>query len=175
MPINSINHNWTLMINMKVETIITIVGPRLFTSHVRLRLALSVTNPVWIYEFSQAMDASCFPLSPRNVELLLLDKEPGRVRRLKCPCLRLRRLKWLTLTLTLILTGRAWSASASCADQRRRQTTSDHGSDLGQQINLACGHNCLVTRSGFRVARFSTWWSPLFDVGCSTPVQSITV
>ena len=66
---------------------------------------------VWIYGFSQATDPPCFP-SARNVELLLLDKET-RVRRLKCPCLRLRlwRLKWLTLTLTRLL---AWSASASC-------------------------------------------------------------
>ena len=72
---------------------------------------------VWIYGFSQATDPPCFP-SPRNVELLLLDKET-RVRRLKCPCLRLRlwRLKWLTLTRLL-----AWTASASCEPvmQQRR-------------------------------------------------------
>lgn len=93
------------MINMKVETIINTRAWVIYVScQVETRPSCQSQTLSGFTNFPRRLMPFVFPLSPRNVELLLLDKET-RVRRLKCPCLRLRlrRLKWLTLTL--ILTG----------------------------------------------------------------------
>ena len=136
---------------------------------------LSVTNPVWIYEFSHPIDAFCFACPrPRNVELLLLDKEPGRVRGdwsvLVSGSGGSSGSLWLRLWYSLAEPG--LPPLASCRDQRRTQRPPVVMGTWGltremQRLNLwtqLLGD----TDSDLRVERFLTVWSPLFDVGCIT-------